>query len=413
MYIITDEGKKYLYEGLPEQKLANIVKMKPLNIRDLRKKIKNISIALAWAKRKNLVKIEKGIVKFEKDDSQVELKYLKKIENGEKIPENMIEILLKRNLIKKKKEDIFSRAEKYKGKVIDNLNEDIIKTGIWKDVSFRKYNVNLLGKKIYAGKRHIISSYIEKSRKIFLEMGFKEVDGSMIESSFWNFDALFQPQDHPARELADTFYMKNPREAILPEEFVEKVKNVHEHGGYGSTGWNYKWSNKIAKKVIMRTHTTSVSVRNLPKLNPPEKIFCIGKVFRNETIDYKHLPEFIQIEGIVASENVTFKNLLGYLKEFYKRMGFKKIRFRPAYFPYTEMSVEPEVFLKEHNEWIELGGAGIFRPEVTMPLGVHVPVLAWGLGLERFVMLKTGLNDIRNFYYKNDLNVLREMPSWL
>ncbi len=393
--------------------MATLVKMKPMSIKELREKFKDLSIALSWAKKKNLIKIEKGVVKFQKDDVQSEIDYLKKLDNGEKIPENVVEIFLKRNFIKKEREDIFSRAEKYKGKVIDDLNEDIIKTGVWKDVSFRKYNVSLVGKKIYAGKRHIISSYIEKSRKIFLEMGFKEVDGSIIESSFWNFDALFQPQDHPARELADTFYMKKPSIANLPKDLVEKVKEVHEHGGYGSTGWNYKWSEDIAKKIVMRTHTTAVSARNLSKINPPEKIFCIGKVFRNETIDYKHLPEFIQIEGIVAAEDVTFRNLLGYLKEFYKRMGFNKIRFRPAYFPYTEMSVEPEVYFEEHGEWIELGGAGMFRPEVTRPLGVSVPVLAWGLGLERLVMLKTGLNDIRNFYYKNDLNVLREMPIWL
>ncbi len=410
MYTLTEEGKKYLENGLPEQVLASIVKEGPMNIRELRNKIENFSIALAWAKKKGLIKIENSIVKFEKDDEQKELTYLKNINNA---PEEMIKLLLKRNLIKQEKEGIFERAEKYRGKVIDNLNEEIIKTGIWKDVSFRRYNVSVIGKKIYAGKRHIINLYIEKARKIFLEMGFKEIDGTLVESSFWNFDALFQPQDHPARDMADTFFLKDPSEATLPKEFINKVKDVHEHGGYGSTGWRYKWKECIAKKVIMRTHTTAVSARYLPKSSPPEKIFSIGKVFRNETIDYKHLPEFTQIEGIVISKDVNFRNLLGYLKEFYKRMGFERIRFRPGYFPYTEVSVEPEVYFKDRDEWIELGGAGIFRPEVTRPLGVNVPVLAWGLGLERLVMLKTGLNDIRNFYYKNDLNILREMPVWL
>ena len=410
MYVLTEEGKKYVEHGLPEQVLASIVKEGPKSVKELRSSIENFSIALAWAKKKGLVKIENGIVKFVKDDEQKEIEYLKNIESA---PEEMIKLLLKRNLIKQEKDDIFKRAEKYRGKVIDDLNEEIIKTGVWKDVSFRRYNVSILGKKIYAGKRHIINLYIEKARKIFLEMGFKEIDGTLVESSFWNFDALFQPQDHPARDMADTFFLKNPSTAVLPKEFVEKVKDVHEHGGYGSTGWQYSWDESIAKKVIMRTHTTAVSARYLPKSSPPEKVFCIGKVFRNETIDYKHLPEFTQIEGIVISKDVNFRNLLGYLKEFYKRMGFERIRFRPGYFPYTEISVEPEVYFEERDEWIELGGAGIFRPEVTRPLGVKVPVLAWGLGLERLVMLKTGLNDIRNFYYKNDLNVLREMPVWL
>ncbi len=412
MYTLTDDGKRYLQEGLPEQRLVELVKQSPKSIKELRT-FKDLTVALAWAKKKGLVLVEGGVVKFVKDDDQKELEYLRKLRRGEKIPDEMIQILLKRKMIEKKKEDIFSRAEKYRGKVIDDLNEDLIKTGLWKDVSFRRYDVSLVGKRIYAGRRHIISLYIEKARRIFLEMGFKEVDGPLVESSFWNFDALFQPQDHPAREMADTFYMKRPSKAEIPSEFARKVKEMHEHGGHGSVGWRYEWSPEIAKRVIMRTHTTAVSARNLPKVNPPEKIFCIGKVFRNETIDYKHLPEFIQIEGIVVAEDVNFRHLLGYLKEFYRKMGFEKIRFRPAYFPYTEMSVEPEVYFEDREEWIELGGAGIFRPEVTIPLGVDVPVLAWGLGLERLVMLKTGLNDIRNFYYKNDLNVLREMPVWL
>jgi phenylalanyl-tRNA synthetase alpha chain len=153
-------------------------------------------------------------------------------------------------------------------------------------------------------------------------------------------------------------------------------------------------------------------VRSLAQLKPPAKVFCIGRVFRNETLDYKHLPEFTQIEGIVADEDVGFPDLLGYLKEFYLRMGFQKIRFRPSYFPYTEMSVEPEVYFEKHDTWLELGGAGIFRPEVTIPLGIDVPVLAWGLSLERPVMLKLALNDIRNFYYKNDLELLRNAKLW-
>ena len=159
----------------------------------------------------------------------------------------------------------------------------------------------------------------------------------------------------------------------------------------------------------MRTHTTSVSVRELSQLSQPAKRFCIGRVYRNETIDYKHLPEFMQVEGIVVDENVRFKDLLGYLKEFYLRLGFKKIRFNPSFFPYTEMSTEIEVYFEDKKEWLELGGSGIFRPEVTEPLGIKEPVLAWGLGFERPIILRLGLNDIRNFYYRNDLKMLREV----
>jgi phenylalanyl-tRNA synthetase alpha chain len=231
-----------------------------------------------------------------------------------------------------------------------------------------------------------------------------------VESSFWCFDALFQPQDHPARELADTFYMKNPAKTVLPKKIVPKVRSAHENGTAGSSGWGYKWSEDVSRRPVLRTHTTAVSARRRSELTPPAKVFCVDRAFRNETLDYKHLMEFHQVEGIVVSEDVTFNHLLGYLKEFYQRLGFDKVRFRPAYFPYTEMSVEPEVWMPSRKSWIELGGAGMFRPEVTEPLGIECPVLAWGLGLERPAMLALEMDDMRTFY-RNDADWLADAPG--
>lgn len=291
------------------------------------------------------------------------------------------------------------------------LTHEHLKTGSYEKLKFRKYDLTAPVPKIYPGKRHPLRAMIDRIREIFLEMGFTEASGPYVESAFWNFDALFQPQDHPARELADTFYLKNPSETKIPKEYVQKVRAAHENGGgTGSTGWEYAWKEETAKKAVLRTHTTAVSARYLAKIKPPAKIFCLGRVFRNETVDYKHLAEFHQVEGIVADENVTFRDLLGYLKEFYNKLGFEKVRFRPAYFPYTEMSVEPEVYFEERKEWIELGGAGIFRPEVTEPFGIKCPVLAWGLGLERPIMLRQELKDIRTFY-TNDLGWIRNSPQ--
>ncbi len=291
------------------------------------------------------------------------------------------------------------------------LTHEHLRTGSFEKVKYRKYDLTAPVPKIYPGKRHPLRAMIDKIREIFLEMGFTEASGPYVESAFWNFDALFQPQDHPARELADTFYLKNPSETKIPKEFVQKVRAAHESGGgTGSTGWEYGWKEETARKAVLRTHTTAVSARWLAKIKPPAKVFCLGRVFRNETVDYKHLAEFHQVEGIVADENVTFRDLLGYLKEFYNKLGFEKVRFRPAYFPYTEMSVEPEVYFEERKEWIELGGAGIFRPEVTEPFGIKCPVLAWGLGLERPVMLRQELKDIRTFY-TNDLGWIRNSPQ--
>lgn len=413
--ILTQEGKKYLKNRLPERQLESLLKKGPLKIKNAKDKIESFSIALQWCKKYGCVEIEGDRLRLKKnlpkETERVE-SAISEINRGRKPETGIANILMKRGLAQEEREDIKKRAERFEGKEITNLTEDIIKTGIWKRTTIRPYNVEVPGKRLYHGKRHIIGHYIKKIREIFFDLGFEERDGSLVETGFWNFDALYQPQDHPARDLADTFYMKIPRGAKLPDKkIVSAVGNTHERGIAGSIGWQYKWSEKLAKQPILRTHTTAVSARALNDIEPPAKIFTIGRSFRNETVDYKHLPEFTQIEGIVVDENVGFRDLLGYLKEFYIRMGFEKIRFRPAYFPYTEMSVEPEIFFEERNEWIEMGGSGIFRPEVTVPLGIDVPVLAWGLGLERLIMLKFGINDMRKLYY-NDLKLMRGI-SWL
>lgn len=415
-YFLTDEGKRYLREGLPERKLAEMVgKIGSVKMEDAQKEIDNFSIAFSWAKKNDWIRIEKGFLKPNKKPDSLHLDALKMVEEGKTLPENILKELIGRRLVEELRETELVRAkEQIKNREIAKMTPELIKTGLWREAKLKPYNVEATGKIIYPGKRHILTVYTEKIRRIFLDMGFTEAEGPLVESSFWNFDALYQPQDHPARDMADTFYMKNPKETKLPKkELVENVCIAHENGWKtGSLGWGYEWSPEIAKKPVLRTHTTAVSARMLSKITPPSKVFCIGRVFRNETIDYKHLAEFTQVEGIVVDEKVNFRNLLGYLKEFYQRMGFAKVRFRPAYFPYTEMSVEPEIFFEERGEWMEMGGAGIFRPEVTMPLGIECPVLAWGLSLERPIMMKLGINDIRNFYYRNDLEILRKVNLW-
>ena len=211
-------------------------------------------------------------------------------------------------------------------------------------------------------------------------MGFARSKGQIIQSSFWNFDALFQPQDHPAREMQDTFYLDTKAE--IPD--YTKVKEMHEcGGGVGSTGWGGRWSPEVARQEVLRTHTTGVTIKYLAEHpRPPIKAFGIDRVYRREAIDATHTPEFEQLEGIVMDEGVTFCHLLGILKEFYAKMGFEEVRFRPGYFPYTEPSVEPEVFI-DGLGWVELGGAGVFRKEVTAPFGIEHPVLAWGLGVSQ------------------------------
>jgi phenylalanyl-tRNA synthetase alpha chain len=413
MYQLTEEGRRYLQEGLPEERLLKVLKV-PRPISGL-KGLPDFNIGMMWAKKKGWVKVESGrLVPIKKTRTSQETALIRAVSEGKEITRAEVKLLLSRNIVEEAR-DVYSHVRKLEGKTVANLTADMVRSGVWKKVRLRPYNVSAPGKPPFPGKRHPLTILMEKTREIFFDLGFQEASGPLVESSFWNFDALYQPQDHPARDLADTFYLSVPSTARLPGKgLVDAVKKVHENGGNtGSTGWKYAWDPGLARRPVLRTHTTAVSARSLLEIEPPAKVFCIGRVFRNEAIDYKSLPEFVQVEGIVVDENVGFRDLLGYLKEFYLRMGFEKIRFRPAYFPYTEMSVEPEVYFPSRKSWIELGGAGIFRPEVTQPFGIDCPVLAWGLGLERLAMLKLGLKDLRDFYYRNDLGLLRKAPIWL
>jgi phenylalanyl-tRNA synthetase alpha chain len=288
--------------------------------------------------------------------------------------------------------------------------EDIL-SGEWRNIKLRRYDVTLEAEKIYPAKIHPLQKIIRQARKAFLEMGFTEVVSPQVESAFWDFDALFQPQDHPARDMQDTFYLARPNRAGLPDgDIVEKVKLTHQDGWQtGSKGWGYNWSSERARQLVLRTHTTATSIRALAENpNPPRKVFCIGKVFRNESISYKHLPEFFQVDGIIIDEHANLASLLGTLKEFYSKMGFTQVKFKPDFFPYTEPSIEVTGFMESKNKWIELGGSGIFRPEVTRPFGCNVPVMAWGLGLERLAMMRYNIKDIRKLYW-SDLDETKEI----
>lgn len=296
---------------------------------------------------------------------------------------------------------------------VAQLTPELIATGEWADVTFKSYDVNLGVTAVSPGKPHPMQRVVGETRKVFIEMGFEEIASPWVESAFWNFDALFQPQDHPAREMQDTFYLRRPERIELPadETLVGRVASTHEDGGdTGSQGWQYRWDPKRAMTAVLRTHTTSATARSLAETpEGPRKVFCVGRVFRREAIDYKHLPVFQQVDGIIIDETATFANLLGTLGAFYQKMGFDKFEFRPGFFPYTEPSVEVFIWLEEKKDWFEMGGAGMFRPEVTEPLGCTSPVLAWGLGLERLAMLRYNVLDMRALYL-TDLEWLKEVP---
>ena len=431
---LTPLGEECLEEGLPEKKALLALKQKKGPLADVMERaavpMNAISAVIGILKKNAYISAmpsDKGL-ELEITTLGEELLVkgipaeaaLKCLAEGKDVNDAQLAELKNRGFVKVDAKPSYTltlkagaKKLKKQGETAHQLTHTMLKTGTWRDKKLRGYDLKADVPQVYGGKLHPLTIATNKIRRIYLEMGFEEAEGPLVESSFWNFDALFQPQDHPCRDLADTFYLETPKECKLPDpKIVEEVKNAHEEGTQDSSGWGYKWNPDIAKQPIFRTHCTAVSARWLNKVEPPAKVFSIGRTFRNETVDYKHLPEFTQIDGIVIDENATFKDHLGYLKEFFWRLGFEKIRFRPSYFPYTEMSVEPEVYLESRGEWIELGGSGIFRPEVTEPLGINVPVLAWGLSLERPIMLALGIEDIRHFYYKNDLKWLREVPMF-
>lgn len=281
---------------------------------------------------------------------------------------------------------------------------------------FRKYDISAPVPAINGGKRHFVNQSIEYAKRIWTDLGFKEMTGTMTDSSFWIFDALFTPQDHPAREMQDTFFIKEAIAKLPDTKIVNAVKQSHEEGVGGSRGWKSKWTEKEAKKVVLRTHTTGLSARTLASLKPgdmPAKYFAIGKVFRNEAVDWSHGFEFYQTEGIVVDPKASLRHLLGYLREFYQKMGYDKVKFVPSFFAYTEPSVEIQVWHPEKKIWLELGGAGIFRPEVTIPLlGKPIPVLAWGQGFDRIITEFYKIKDLREMY-SNDIKDLRQKRSWI
>ena len=430
---LDKNGKSALEDGLPERRFLNALQ-KPLTLKEIAKKANlekdEINICLGLLKKRGLIQLGKEIKKLKDSDSLLDLseKFLKSLPIETKnLTEEQNHILhdfkKRKNLVKEKikKERIIELTslgnellkEDLNLNLIETLSSKMLQNNSYKNKKFRRYDVEINVPKIFSGKRHFTNQSIDYAKKVWLELGFKEMTGPIINSSFWNFDALFTPQDHPARDLQDSIFLKNNRE--LPELF-KKVKEMHESGNKDSKGWEYKWDPEKAKKLVMRTHTTVLSALTLAKLKKqdlPAKFFAIGRNFRNETVDWSHSFEFNQTEGIVIDPNANFRDLLGYLKEFFKKMGFENARFRPAYFPYTEPSVEIDVYHPIKKTWMELGGAGIFRPEVVIPLlGEDIPVLAWGPGFDRAMMDYYEINDIRELY-KNDIKQLREIKTWL
>jgi len=390
-------GIESFQKGLPERRLLDLLNSGPRKLFDLQKELGSVfGTSIGMARKNNWI---------EASSENVSIKNFPLEIPGEKTLNQIGEKKLPKDKIDN--DDLSSLLKRP-----DFIVEDIVKTkeitltdsakSIVISDSSGEIDVEAKVPDIFVARTHPLKDTIDEIREIFVTLGFSEIIGNMTQSSFWNFDALFTPQDHPARELQDTFYLDSiSAKKIATPEQIRKVSDSHKKN------WRYHWDINEARKMVLRTHTTCVTIKHLAENKPDEaRVFSLGRVFRNEKVSYKHLVEFNQIEGAVVGKDANLRNLMGIQQEFYKRIGITKIKFWPTFFPYTEPSLQTMVYNERLEKWIELFGMGIFRPEVTKPLGITKPVLAWGGGIERIAMLKYGLDDVREFY-NNNLNWLR------
>ncbi|MUN28766.1 phenylalanine--tRNA ligase subunit alpha [Sulfuracidifex metallicus] len=400
---LTEEGKERATKGLPEEVLINeILKGKEVKINDVKDKMgEDFKIAITWGKKKNLIEVKGGVVK-----PKVEHYVSPELETLRNPNPNspFIDVLVKRGLLKKGKKVIAKvtllKPIASQTEMITTLTHDILVNESWKNKEFRPFNVEAFPPFFPLAKKHFFKEFLDKLKDVMVGLGFKEIVTDYIEIEFYNFDLLFQPQDHPAREIHDSFSIKGNGN-VKDSNLISNVKEMHEKW------WKYTWNPDISKRLLLRSHTTATTARTLAsRPTPPFRSFTIGKVFRPDAIDATHILEFHQLDGLIIEEDFSFKDLLGVLKEIFARIGIEKVKFKPAYFPFTEPSVEAYGLIGKLG-WVELSGAGMLRPEILEAVKVKGRAGAWGLGIERLAMLYTGTDDVRKLY-SYDIEYLRD-----
>ena len=424
-FSLSEEGSKFLKAGLPEEKIyEHCASEGSFLIGELAKHFgeKDLRVALAQLSKYG-IKPDHGKIAFERnEDIEKDILnkkiFLENLSKGNEIRDKeMLERFKKRSgvIIEKKRTvreisitppGVKALSQYSESGQIEEITSGIISSGVWKEKKFRDYDLTSQVESRTGSFLHPLTLLTSEIKKIFVGMGFTEMPGHYIEYSGWNMDALFIPQDHPARDMQDTFFLKSQKKPVFEHPEVLKIlKKVHESGIKGYRGWEYEWSEAKAMDLLLRTHTTVSTIRYLYEHpEPPVAVFSVDKVFRHESVDWKHLAELNQIEGAYYGKDANLSTLKWLMTEFYGRLGFSKLKFIPSYYPYTEPSMDVVAYLD--GKEVELGGSGVFRPEVTKPLGLKGRVIAWGLGLERLAMLYYGLDDVRKIY-QSDIEWLR------
>eukprot|EP00299_Pterocystis_sp_00344_P006895 c195_g1_i1.p1 GENE.c195_g1_i1~~c195_g1_i1.p1 ORF type:complete len:508 (+),score=136.16 c195_g1_i1:1-1524(+) len=416
---LTPEAHAFRTDGTPEARVFANVPKSGILVDDLNAKLgaEIAKIGMGQGLKAKWLRLDKAdgkpILFREAEQIQDELPALfDQLEKGAELDKATIDKLKTRKCIAKEviKSFAVTKGPKFQpvfAKLHADFNMEMIASGEWETLSFKPLRFDVDGRPPEWGCLHPLLKVREEFRQIFLEFGFQEMPTNrFVESSFWNFDALFQPQAHPARDAHDTFFISEPAQALsIPEDYMKRVKQMHQSGDDQSRGWRYVWQESEARKNILRTHTTAISSQMLYKLAQdgfkPAKYFSIDRVFRNEKLDAKHLAEFHQIEGVVCDRGLGLADLMGIVKHFFERMGLHDMVFKPAYNPYTEPSME--IFYRHPDPAVglmEVGNSGVFRPEMLRPMGLpdDCTVIAWGFGLERPTMIKYGIRNIRELF---------------
>ncbi|KAL2041893.1 hypothetical protein N7G274_005080 [Stereocaulon virgatum] len=455
--ILTAEAEGVAAHGSPEAKVFEAVSkaMEGLKITDLPKAVgqENANIGQGKALKAGWITKDKDLLRARaKSITDTSREQLQTIQYTRTYPDpKVLNDLRKRKLVKMQKviSYKFSKGTKFAKEFVKeetDLTADMLASGTWNTVRFKPYNFKSMGAPTMSGALHPLNKVRTEFRQIFFEMGFEEMPTNRyVETGFWNFDALFVPQQHPARDQQDTFFISDPPVADKPrpdplatqhlpngslsehsaddppqlnyEQYWNDVKEVHQNGKYGSIGYRYPYSEDESLKLVLRTHTTAISTYMLYKLaaNPrPARYFSIDRVFRNESVDATHLAEFHQVEGVIADYGLTLGGLIGFMEVFFAKMGIHKLRFKPAYNPYTEPSMEIFGFHEGLDKWVEIGNSGMFRPEMLEPMGLpkDMRVYGWGLSLERPTMIKYAVKNIRELLgHKVDLNFVESNPA--
>ncbi|KAK8048290.1 tRNA synthetase class II core domain-containing protein [Apiospora phragmitis] len=444
--VLEPEAETIVAHGSHEARVFEAVHkaMEGMSIQDLEKAIGDKTVTKMgqgkafkekWIKKDGdkLVAITDAITDVTRDQLRVIQ------ETGTHDEPKVITDLKKRKLLRLQKTFSFriSKGAKFALEMVKeetDLTAEMLASGSWKTATFKPYNFEALGADQHAGALHPLGKVRGEFRQIFFEMGFAEMPTSQfVESGFWNFDTLFVPQQHPARDLQDTFYISDPKTADRPgpenaddkrnyQEYFENVREVHEKGKYGSIGYRYPWAEDESLRLVLRTHTTSTSASMLYKLasesrngqSPPVRYFSIDRVFRNESVDATHLCEFHQVEGVIGDYGLTLGGLMEFMQIFFEKMGVTNLKFKPAYNPYTEPSMEIFSFHQGLNKLIEIGNSGMFRPEMLEAMGLpsDYKVYGFGLSLERPTMIKYGISNIRELLgHGVNLNVIEKSAA--